>query len=63
MPTTLALLVFGVGCAGCAAGPDYSRPATSVPAAFKETPPGWKPARPADDVRRGAWWELFGIRR
>ncbi|MEN3976279.1 efflux transporter outer membrane subunit [Emcibacter sp. SYSU 3D8] len=54
----LASLVTAALLAGCNMTPDYHRPATEVPAAFKEEP-GWRPARPADDVARGAWWRLF----
>jgi NodT family efflux transporter outer membrane factor (OMF) lipoprotein len=45
--------------AGCAVGPSYRRPATPVPAAFKEAP-GWKPASPSDETDRGAWWKALG---
>jgi NodT family efflux transporter outer membrane factor (OMF) lipoprotein len=46
---------------GCAVGPDYVRPATDTPAAYKETPPiDWKVAQPRDDANRGRWWEIFG---
>jgi NodT family efflux transporter outer membrane factor (OMF) lipoprotein len=46
--------------AGCMVGPDYKRAEAPVPAAFKEAPPaGWKVARPADSVERGAWWAIF----
>ncbi len=44
--------------AGCNMTPTYQRPVTEVPATFKEEP-GWRPARPADDVARGEWWKLF----
>lgn len=44
--------------AGCAVGPDYKRPAMPVPTAFKENE-DWKVAAPADDTKRGAWWEVF----
>lgn len=44
---------------GCAVGPRYSRPAASVPQAYKETPPNWKQAQPSDQLSRGKWWELF----
>jgi NodT family efflux transporter outer membrane factor (OMF) lipoprotein len=47
----------------CAVGPDYERPSSASPAAFKEAPPGaagWFPAAPADALERGPWWELFG---
>ncbi len=52
MPLLIALL------AGCAAGPDYSRPPIALPAGFKEAPE-WKPAQPSDDHPRGAWWQVF----
>jgi NodT family efflux transporter outer membrane factor (OMF) lipoprotein len=44
--------------AGCMVGPDYVRPATPVPAAFKEMD-GWKTAQPQDDAPRGTWWAAF----
>ncbi len=44
--------------AGCAAGPDYSRPTLALPAHFKEAP-HWKPAQPRDGEPRGAWWQVF----
>ena len=45
--------------AGCAVGPDYHRPDTSIPAAFKEAPAGWKVAQPADRADRGPWWTVY----
>ncbi|MBR8334516.1 efflux transporter outer membrane subunit [Burkholderia ambifaria] len=45
--------------AGCAVGPDYHRPDTSIPAAFKEAPAGWKVAQPADRADRGPWWSVY----
>lgn len=45
--------------AGCTVGPDYRRPATGLPPAWKTEAP-WRVAAPADGVRRGAWWEVFG---
>ncbi|MCA8275826.1 efflux transporter outer membrane subunit [Burkholderia sp. AU30280] len=45
--------------AGCAVGPDYHRPDTSIPAAYKEAPAGWKVAQPADRTDRGAWWSVY----
>ena len=47
----------------CTVGPDYQRPTSAAPAAFKEAPQGeagWFPAAPADTLDRGPWWELFG---
>jgi len=44
---------------GCAVGPRYSRPSAPVPSAYKETPPNWKAAQPADQTLRGKWWEIY----
>lgn len=54
------LLVLSVAALfGCMVGPDYVRPASPVPAAYKEAA-GWKVAQPSDDAPRGNWWEAFG---
>ncbi len=52
--------------AGCTVGPDYEKPdPPPVPVAYKEawksapTEKGWRPARPADAIDRGAWWSIF----
>jgi NodT family efflux transporter outer membrane factor (OMF) lipoprotein len=45
--------------AGCDLAPPYHAPLTRVPATYKETA-AFQPSRPADDVRRGAWWRGFG---
>jgi NodT family efflux transporter outer membrane factor (OMF) lipoprotein len=45
--------------AGCAAGPDYVRPAMSVPAAYKEAGP-WKTARPGQVDASLDWWKIYG---
>ncbi|HEU5070901.1 MAG TPA: efflux transporter outer membrane subunit [Verrucomicrobiae bacterium] len=49
--------------AGCAAGPDYQRPAAlpaqSLPAAFGAGTNEWKVAEPAAHLPRGTWWSLF----
>ncbi|HVI56710.1 MAG TPA: efflux transporter outer membrane subunit [Luteibacter sp.] len=47
----VALLAAGV--AGCVVGPDYQRPETPVPAAWKQAP---ATTAPLPD----AWWKLFG---
>ncbi len=44
---------------GCAVGPDYKRPATTIPASYKEAAEGWKVAQPADQQDRGAWWTIY----
>ncbi len=46
----------------CTVGPDYQRPAASVPAAYKEaaqTETKWAVARPSDASERGAWWSVY----
>ena len=48
---------------GCAAGPNYVKPTTVAPAAFKESsvePSEWKVAQPGDAFPRGSWWKIFG---
>ena len=42
----------------CTVGPNYVRPATEIPGAYKETE-DWKVAQPGDHLSRGAWWEIF----
>lgn len=54
LPSCLLLLL----AAGCAVGPDYARPETPLPAAYKELK-DWKPAEPADEADRGAWWDIY----
>lgn len=43
----------------CTVGPDYLKPEVATPAAFKEAPKGWKVARPANGIDRGAWWRIY----
>src|SRR5439155_1548217 len=43
---------------GCVVGPDYTGPTVITPDAYKEVE-GWTVARPQDEARRGAWWEIF----
>ncbi len=48
-----------VACAaGCAVGPDYTRPAVDTPAAYSESGP-WKVAEPRDSVPKAEWWGVF----
>ena len=44
--------------AGCSVGPDYVRPPTAAPDAYKENA-GWKVAQPRDELPRGRWWEIY----
>jgi len=46
---TLGLIVL---LSGCTVGPKYVRPATPVPAAYKESK-DWKAAQPQDEIIRG----------
>ena len=63
--TSLAALALLVS--GCSVGPRYVPPATESPPAFKELPgavatggENWKPGKPADELPRGTWWEMYG---
>ena len=63
--TAAVLILAAVALAGCAVGPDYKRPATSSPAAYKAASStnelgSWKEGQPLDTVPKGAWWEVFG---
>lgn len=60
-PMMCITLTIGCIVAGCTVGPNYHRPSTEVPTAYKEQPPeGWKEAKPQDDIGKGAWWVVFG---
>ena len=52
------LTAVGLVLAGCAIGPNYSRPSTATPPSFKEAD-GWTKAAPGDLSDRGDWWTLF----
>ena len=57
-----AALAVVVALAGCAAGPDYVRPAVDVPPAWQLEEP-WREATPSDAEPKGPWWERFGDAR
>jgi len=44
---------------GCAAGPDYQRPAADLPVAWTPEAP-WRTGAPADGADKGDWWRAFG---
>ncbi len=44
--------------AGCAVGPNYSRPSAPIAPAFKEAA-GWTPSHPTDSLDKGAWWSIY----
>ena len=56
MKASVPLLALAV--AGCAMGPNYSRPEVETPPAYKETG-DWVIAKPADAAAKGKWWEAF----
>lgn len=46
--------------AGCAVGPDYERPATAMPAAFKyQKQDGWQVAQPGTVMDDERWWRRY----
>ena len=51
-----ATLLLAMG--GCEVGPDYHRPDSETPPAYKEAG-NWIPANPQDTVNRGAWWVIY----
>ncbi len=56
--TLLAATATALLLSACAVGPDYVRPATVAPAAFKEMK-DWKTATPQDQELHGKWWEIY----
>jgi multidrug efflux system outer membrane protein len=54
--TSLAILIVLSACA-CKVGPNYSRPATTVPAQYRGLPPEPQPAGP--DFGDMKWWTVF----
>ena len=55
----VAILMCGGSLTGCLVGPNYSRPATPITPAFKESV-DWSPATPSDAAERLDWWTAFG---
>jgi len=55
---SIGLLTLSLLLSGCMLGPDYQRPALATPAQFKQIE-GWTLAKPADDLARGQWWQLY----
>jgi multidrug efflux system outer membrane protein len=63
----LGAVVLGMTLAGCAVGPNYSRPAAATPQAYNgvtnlyaNQTNEWKLAQPSAQIPKGNWWELFG---
>jgi NodT family efflux transporter outer membrane factor (OMF) lipoprotein len=56
-----ALIALGLPLGGCTVGPNYVRPSTEVPVAYKESAsPGFEAAQPSDALAKGKWWEIYG---
>lgn len=55
-----ALTILASAClaSACTMGPDYVRPQSATPPAYKESA-GWIMASPQDAIDRGAWWSVF----
>ena len=54
-----AALVAALLLAGCAAGPDYHRPAFDMPVSWTVEAP-FRVGEPSDTLTKGAWWNRFG---
>jgi NodT family efflux transporter outer membrane factor (OMF) lipoprotein len=59
MTTLSVLIIAAMVLASCTVGPDYVKPTTEVPPAYKEIQ-GWKVAEPKAEIARGRWWEIYG---
>ncbi|NUA26980.1 efflux transporter outer membrane subunit [Cupriavidus basilensis] len=55
---TAPALALAILLAGCAAGPDYKKPAVDLPVAWKLDAP-WRESTPGDSVAKGDWWRRF----
>lgn len=54
-------LAIAVCLSACNVGPAYRKPDAPVPVSYKEAADAdWARANPADALKRGAWWEVFG---
>lgn len=60
LASRIASFALALACAACTLGPDYVRPGSPLPDAFRQAPEGWKTAQPADTQPRGDWWRAFG---
>ena len=54
----LTAMTIALSAAACTVGPEYRRPTAPIPAAYKKDA-GWREARPAAAIDRGAWWSVF----
>lgn len=54
-----ALLISALLLGGCTVGPNYVRPPTEVPPAYKEAS-NFGLAQPTDTIPKGKWWQIYG---
>jgi NodT family efflux transporter outer membrane factor (OMF) lipoprotein len=60
--TTATVVALVTLASACTVGPDYVKPAASVPANYKEAAAdgtSWKVAHPGDRASRGKWWTMY----
>jgi len=59
---SMVVVMAGGFLAGCAVGPDYTRPraTATMPTAYASSTNGWKVAEPQAHLPKGNWWEMFG---
>src|SRR5271168_2075312 len=55
---TPALFLAGALLGGCTVGPNYKRPAATVPPQWDVAEP-WRESAPKDSVPKGEWWDVF----
>ncbi len=58
MPRASVAILAPLFLTACAVGPNYVKPKTETPEAFKEMQ-DWKTAQPADTKLPGKWWEIY----
>jgi multidrug efflux system outer membrane protein len=58
-PLTPAFLLSVVLLVGCTVGPNYKRPAATVPQTWDVADP-WRESAPKDSLPKGEWWAVFG---
>jgi outer membrane protein, multidrug efflux system len=58
VPLASSLLVAAASLIGCTVGPNYNRPAATVPAKWDVAEP-WRESAPKDSVAKGEWWAVF----
>ena len=55
------VLLLALFCSACSLAPTYRRPAVEIPNRFGSGL--FRQAQPADDLPRGAWWEIYSDRQ